>query len=628
MKTQWIHRLSGLTSVVLFLAILSAANALLTGLRWRLDLTEEKVYSLSDGTRALLGQLDRDVTLKFYFSSSLEGVPIPLKQYAQRVTELLREYEMHSRGRLTVETYDPRPDSDEEEWAQRYGVAQQTLGLLGGGPSLYIGLVGVSGGREAVIPVLSPTQEPELEYLVTRLVAEVTREKRPRIGILSSLPLMGQSPIMRGGPGGTPPWAVIQELQRLYEVVFVPATEETLPDNLDLLIVVHPVNLSEETVFAIDQYVLKGGHLLAFVDPSCLVDLERAQPEYWGRPPRDLSGFYRLLKTWGLEQDSANVVADLKFATRVRTASGNVARNVSWLSLQDEAISREEVVTRALNTLLLPVAGYFKGSPAEGLTQTVLVRTSGQAGTIPLALAEFSEDGGVQSFTSSGQPLPLAVRLQGRFKTAFPDGRPKAAVPEAGAPPPPKAEDEALKESAADGVVLLVGDADLLADRFSVRNIQFFGHTLREALNDNLNFVVNLVEQLSGNPALIGLRSRGTFSRPFTRVMELERQAQDRWRREETELQTKLQATQARFDELQAAKDPKQAYILSPEQQREIEKFRQELFATRRALKEVRKNLRQDIERLGMQLKVLNMALMPTLVGLLGLFHGWRRRRA
>ena len=624
MTNIFTKHLSGGATLLVGLAILVLLNVLASGFRWRADWTEDRVYSLSPGALDLLKSLDRDVTLKLYFTSSLEGLPAPLKQYAQRVAELLREFTLYSQGHVVLETYDPKPDSDEEEWAQRYGVEGQSLGMLGGGPELYLGLVAVSGGKESVLPVLSPAQEPELEYLVMRLISEVTRLRKPRIGLLSSVPVTGVNSMFPGGPRGMEPWLFAGELQRLYEVVPVEISDDKLPDDLDLLLVIQPANLPDGILFAMDQYLLRGGHMLAYVDPAFLSDPDLSS-EY-GRPPRDLRGFIRLINAWGLELDTEQAAADRTYATRVRTSQGTAARNVAWLSLLEEAISQDELATRSLRSLLLPVAGAIKGQPAEGLQRTTLLQTSPQAGTVPIAVAEFSEDGGAANLTPVSEALPLAIRLQGRFKTAFPAGSPVT--------PPPTGEQaaenpatNALKEAVADGVVVLVGDADILADRFAARALNFFGRNVYEPLNDNLSFTLNLVEQLSGRPELIGLRRRGSFSRPFTRVIALEREAQDRWRREETELQSKLMATQSRLEELQTSKDPNQTYIISPEQQREIEQFRKELFQTRRALKDVRKNLRQDIEQLGFRLKVINLGLMPALVGLFGMARGLNRRR-
>jgi ABC-type uncharacterized transport system involved in gliding motility auxiliary subunit len=616
-----LRKLNSTAAVLVFVGIVIAANALLAGVRWRIDLTQDKLYSLSGGTREVLGQLNRDVTLKFYASRSADAVPIMLKQYAQRVQELLEEYEASGKGRVAVETFDPQPDSDEEEWAQRYGVASQPLGMMGEGTSVYLGLVAVSGAKEAVIPFLSPEQEPQLEYQVTRLITEVTQTRKPTIGVMTALPVMGSPGMPYGGMPRTAPWLFVSELKRMYDVQLVPPASGAVATNIDTLLVIQPANMPESARYVVDQFVLRGGRLVAFVDPLCIADQETSG-DMFGSQQKDLSPFVASMKTWGLDFAPGKVVADLKYATRIMNERRVPMRNVAWLSLTGDAVASNEVATSSLESLLLVGSGVITGKPAEGLTMTTLLQTSDQAGLVDAMTARLSEDGGVTELVADPSRLPLAVRLQGTFHTAFPLGRPAPASGEEANPP--SAEPH---RTDGDGVVVLVADADLLYNRFSARSMNFLGQEFWEPLNDNLNFVVNLIEQVSGNPALIGLRSRGSFHRPFTRVQEMERAAAARWREEEKALQEKLATTQQRLGELQQRKDPKQQYILSPEQKAEIEQFRKVQFETRAALKEVRKNLRRDIDRLGLQLKVLNMAAVPALVGLLGLAIGLRRSR-
>jgi ABC-type uncharacterized transport system involved in gliding motility auxiliary subunit len=619
------HRLSGGAALLIFAGIVVAINVIFAGIRWRADLTEDRLYTLSEGTRALLKDLDRDVTLKFYASTSSEGMPIQLKQFAQRVEELLREYETDSGGRLVLETYDPTPDSDEEEWAQRYGVAGQATGMLGSGPAVYLGLVGVSGAREAVLAAISPNQEPQLEYQVTRLLYEVSRTGKAKIGVMSSLPVMGApaSPI-GGGQGHTPAWIFVNELRRTYEVETVPPDVTAIPDGISTLLLMQPKDLSDETLFALDQFVLRGGRVLGLLDPLCVADVELSgQPLFQQRG--GVESLNKLLGAWGLTLDTANVVADVKYATNLQGPSGAGTRNVDWLSLRRDAIKQGEVATTGLDNLLLIHAGHFTGEAAEGLTLTPLLHSSDRSGTVATMQAAMSADGGFAAMVPQNRELPLAVRLQGRFKTAFPEGKPTPADTEKA--DEPGSDSEALTESAGENAVILVADADLLYDRFAVRSTSFFGQTIHEPRNDNLSFVLNMVEQLTGSEALIGLRNRGTFNRPFTRVLDLERDAQERWRQEEQDLQAELQEAQARLNQLQQQKDPNQQYILSPQQQDEIKRFRKKQFETQKALKEVRKKLRRDVEQLGMTLKVINMGLMPLAVGLFGVFLGLRRRK-
>ncbi len=546
---------------------------------------------------------------------------MPFRQYAQRIQDLLREYETAGRGRLVVETYDPRPDSEEEEWAQRYGLAPQGMDLLGGGTPIYLGVVAVCGSREASIPFLAPAAEPQIEYLLTRLVTEVLQTERQRVGVLSGLPVLGApaSPFARSP--AAQPWAVISEIRRQYEITPIPPVAREIPTNVNVLVVIHPQTLSDEAAFAVDQFVLRGGRLLAFVDPFSIAgqELGGGMSQGFGLSASDLN---RLTTTWGAQLRPGSIVADVESGSPIRRGPAGVERSPLWLSLRGENLDRQEVATASLKLLVLPVAGSFELTPVEGVTATVLAKTSPGAGIVNSFSAMGEGAGVMQGFEEKGE-MPLAVRLQGRFKTAFPGGRPPSREPTA--EPLPTA--PVLQESEKPGLVILVADADLLFDRFAVRSMQAFGQVFHEPLNDNLGFALNLLEQLTGNEALIGLRSRGTFDRPFGRVLDLEKRAQERWQQEELALLGRLRQVQQRLAELQAAKSEDQQFILSPAQKQEIENFREEQFQAQRQLKEVRKNLRRDIENLGLKMKILNLALMPGLVAVFGLVHGWRRRR-
>ena len=618
---HYVKRLTSAIGLVIVLGILVTLQVIFQKVTLRKDLTEEKLYTLSAGTRTLLKSLDRDVTLKFYYSKSVEGLPIAFKQYAQRLQDLLREYQANGSGRLTVEIYDPKPDSDEEEWAQRYGLAGQGLDMLGGGPRVYLGLVAVSGSRDAAIPFIAPGDEPQIEYFVTRLISMALQAQRPRLAVMSLMPMMGKQGTY-GSPAEKQPWAVVSELQKQYDVIPLSPAVTEIPTNVNALVVVHPKDFSDETLFAIDQYVLRGGRLMVFADPLCLAAEEALGENTPGMMGPSASDLNRLTKTWGAELTAGSVVADLSMASQVKRGPGVVERMPFWLTLRGDAINRKDVSTSSLKLLMMPFAGSFKLTPIDGIQETVLVKSSGDAGIVNTFSAMGEGAHAMRGFEKKGE-LPLAIRLQGHFKTAFPDGRPKSAGERQDESPM----SPALKESVKPGVVLLVADVDLLYDRFCVRGMQIFGQTFYEPANDNLNFAINMLEQLAGNEALIGLRSRGTYDRPFTRVLALERQAQERWQEEEKNLQAKLQETQMRLNQLQAVKTEDQQYILSPEQKKEIETFRQQQFQTQRQLKEVRKNLRRDIENLGLKLKIINMALVPALVAIFGMSFGWRRKK-
>lgn len=624
MKNAMWKQTTGVIGVLACLGILVAVNYLLAGVRLRKDLTAERLFTLSASTRQLLAGLPRDVTLKFYFSQSIEDLPIPLKQYAQRVKDLLREYAQLSRGRITLETYDPRPDSTEEEWAERYGLSGQPLAMLGGGPVLYLGLVAVSGAKESVLPMLSPDNEPQLEYLVTRLVYEVTQARRPKIGVLSSLPVMGAPDMMSMRRGR--PWALVNELQKQYTVVAVPPDSRELPADLDLLLVIHPRQLGDGTLFALDQFVLRGGRLLAFLDPLSLAQRESGLSAYEdaGSERSDLN---RLTHAWGFDMDPGRMVADPVTASKIQSRNGTVQRMPAWLSLRDTGISHRDLATSPLRLLMLPFAGAFTGAPPQGVTAEPLLTTSPEAGLVAAADTGLPLDDGPDPASVSGRPLTLALRLHGTFPTAFPNGRPPGPGEPTNAPPPGPPPPPPLKVGTQPGTVVLVGDADLLYDRFCIEQQNFFGASIAQLANDNLPLALNLAEQLSGSEALISLRSRGRYERPFDRVLALETAAAKRWKEEERKLTDALRETQARLAELEQTKTTGQSFILSPEQKQALEKFRREQFQIQRQLKDVRKKLREDIEALGLRLKIVNIAAVPLLVAAFGIARGTLRKR-
>ncbi len=613
-------KISGLAGVLILLGILIAANVVIQPLRLRADVTQDKLYTLSGGTKQLLGDLDRDVTLKFYFSKSNERLPVPLKNFAGRVRDLLKEYESRSGGRLVVEEFDPKPDSDEEEWAQRYGLQGQSLDMFGVGGDLYFGIVAVSGNREAVIPILAQSAEPRLEYLLTRMVSEVASEKTAKVGLMSALPINGGGGTPYAGGGGRK-WAIVSEIQRQYEVQNVAMEVGKIPDDIDTLVVVHPAGISDATLYAIDQFVLRGGHLLAFTDPLCLTAQESANPQmqqYGMPPPQTASDLNKLINAWGLGQPSGKLAADEAAASLLQAGQGRAQRNAAWLSLHGKNINHEDVATGSLSDLMLPFAGGFEGTVSNGLQRVDLLFTEPDGFLTDTRAART----GKIDIPATTRQVALAVRLTGTFESAFPDGQPPAE-----GETNTVAKAKGLTESAEPGVVILVADADMLADRFCMQNINMFGQTMQQPRNENLSFALNMVEQLCGSEELIGLRSRNSFNRPFDRVVELEKQAAFKWQAEEQRLNEKLQQTQSRLAALQQTRQDGQQLTLSPEQEAEVKQFREEAFQTRQSLKEVRKSLRSDIEKLGTRLKALNIVLIPLLVAVFGIGRGlWIRK--
>jgi ABC-type uncharacterized transport system involved in gliding motility auxiliary subunit len=608
--------------LLVLLAVLIAVNVVARSVRLRADVTEEKLFTLSPAAADYAAKLDIPVTLKFYRTAGNQ-IPVPLKQYHQRVTDLLRAMERASDGRLVVELYDPKPDSEEEEWAQRYGLLGQPVSPDGLDGLLYMGLVAVSGTREAAIPFLAPNAEAQLEYNVARLVHEVVRREKPKVGVMSNLPVMGipRAPMMRGRPPETG-WIALRELRRHFEVSTVPADSAAIPGDLTALLVIHPARLPPATAYAIDQFVLRGGRLIVLQDPLCLAQRE-ANPELGFNPQGSGSHLNDLTAAWGVTMDG-EVVADPASASPVAFGNGQSERMPAWLTLGPERLDTGDVLTANLRALMMPFAGGFRVTPVEGVTITPLATTSPDTVLIDAFRATTPGSEKMRDAASTGA-LPLIVRLQGVFPSAFPGGAPPALDGSAPAPAP----EDHLATGNGEGVVLLVSDVDFMHDPHAFRVMNMLGQSIAEFANDNFSLLLGLVEQATGDAALVGLRSRGLLDRSFERVRELEIAARARWEAEELKLMDRLQETQRRLGELQAARadDGSMQVIISPEQQAELDRFRELRFETQQQLKDVRRNLRSDIERLGVQVKVINFAAVPLLVAVYGMARGWRRRR-
>lgn len=631
-KNKWEPLLySGLGVAAMFL-VLVALGTITSFLRVRLDLTEDRLYTLSDGTKRILSKIDTPVVIHFYRTRSSTDMPVFLKTYADRVEDLLAEYQQVARGKIEVKKFDPVPDSDAEDSARLDGIEGQVLspaGLVGAGDKVYLGLAVTCLDQKAAIPYLDPQREQLLEYDLTRAIAQVINPQKPNLGLMTALPIFGQrfSPMMPMG-GGQDPWVFLTELQRDFKVRQIELTAEKIDDDIQVLVVVHPAGISEKAQFAIDQFLLRGGKLIAFLDPLSLVDSRNAMgmQNMLQRTAQASSTLDKLLKAWGLEFDVNKVLADKEYFTQVRRRDdGRPTPEPTWLSLTPQAISREDVATADLDSLLLPAAGVFTGSPAAGLTQTVLLKSSRNSMLVDKMLAQFGGGTDIKDFKPEDKEFTLALRLTGKFKTAFPEGKPadSTAKPEDKKDEDKKADEagksEPLKEASQDGVVVLVGDTDLLYDQFCAQIQNFFGQKLIIPFNGNLSFIQNLVEQMMGDSDLIRVRSRGVQRREFEVVKNIQARAEQRYRDTIKRLEDDVAETQRKLNDLLANRDPKnQRVILPPDIQQEIANLRAKEARTNRELKEVRKQLRRDIDALETRLKWLNIAAMPALVAVAG----------
>lgn len=619
-------KLTGVIGLVVLAAIIGAANLILSNLPLRLDLTGERLYTLSKGSKAVLGKLEADVTLKFYFSSSSTEMPMQLKTYAQQVQNLLKEYERAGNGHLALEAYDPKPDSDAEEWAQRYGVEPQNVNPFG--QPVYFGLVAVCGDREETLARLSPRAESTLEYDITRLVTRVAWPERPVIGVMTSIPgVFGQppNPMMqmqrRQQPQG---WAAFTELKKDYDVREIPPTAESIDDDVKALVVLHAKDLSEKTLFAIDQFVIRGGRLIACVDPFSVMDMlaqrQQQNPMMMQMGGQDgPSTLGRLFDAWGVTFDTSKVVADLAAATKLNTGNGRAEENPAFLSLGAKNMEKGDLLVSGLTQVMFPFAGSFSFAKKDGLSFEPLVLSSAEdACLVDRQSAQFGMGAMRKELKPTGAQYTLAARLSGTFRTAFPKG-PDYVEGSTNAVPKVTAEGK--------GSVVLFGDSDFLADDFCVQVMNTIFGPIAQPVNDNLVLFSNVIEQYAGREELIGVRSRGPSNRPFAKVDALEAKAMAKWQAKQEAFEQELEQTQQRLMALQKQKTGNERLILSKEQQEEIAKLRKAQADTRRQLKNVRKELTGDIDRLGLTLKVVNICLVPLLVVLFGILHGLRRRK-
>jgi ABC-type uncharacterized transport system involved in gliding motility auxiliary subunit len=602
------------------IAVLIAANFIISALNLRVDLTQGSVYTLSPGTRSILSKLEAPVKIRYYYSQGGSALPVGLKTFAKRVEDLLGEYKRAGGDKVIIEKLNPEPDSDAEDSATLDGVDGQ---LTNTQEKFYLGLAVSFLDQRAALPVLAPDREQLLEYDITRAISRVASTVKPVVGVMSALPVMGQplNPMRKQQP--TEPWTLITELQNVFTVKKVELNADKIPDDIKVLLVIHPRDIPETTEFALDQFVLRGGKMIAFLDSFAYFDQQPDMQNPLGGTAAGQSTFYRLLKQWGLGMEMGKVVADLTYA------SGAGPRILpTLLTLPQDALNKDDVATSQTGTLLVPFGSVFTGKPAAGLTQTVLAQTSPNSMLVDLIIATLSGEPSTRGFQPSGSPYPLAIRLNGKFKTAFPEGKPKPyAPPSKDKPKAEEVKDTALKETAKDNSVVLVSDVDMLTDNAAVEVQEVFGQRLVVPRNGNLNFAQSLVEQVAGDFDLSGLRSRAAFTRPLTVIQKMESRAQQSYLGKIKELEDSLMQTQEKLAALQKQRGATQSTILTPEQQAEVDNFRKKATEAKRDLKELRKNLRVESETLQFWTKVVNIGAIPLLVILLGIMLAAARRR-
>lgn len=617
---------------------------------WKTDLTEDKLYSISPGSVAVLKAMDEPITARLYFSKKLGEMAPSYARYFDRVRTLLEDFQRISGGKLQLEILDPEPFSDAEDQAVAAGLSGRRLNAEG--EMGYFGLTAANSTDDReVIGFFSPDRENFVEYDITKLVHSLSNPKKHVVGLITSLPLDGGQNPMTQQP--TPPWIIMSQIREFFDVEIIDQAAKEIPARIDVLLVAQPTQLTPEAAYAIDQYVLKGGKLLALIDPMA----ETAQFELMEKQGEGRAELAKLLKSWGIDFDPKKTAADIRYARRVqfgRGSEGAVTDFVAWLTLDKSAIDQRDVLSSGIETLSLASAGIL--TPAEGATTTVtpVITTSTEAMEVDTQKVGMAADpvALLRDYAPGGKPLMLAARISGEAKSAFPNGVSNPDVKEGDAKPAADANatagdqnetsaDKPDESKAATDVAkpapghvasgrvnaIVVADTDLLADRFWVESRQMLGQEFVMPTASNGAFIVGALENLTGSDALIALRGRGIKERTFTLVEGLRRDAERKFREKEEALTARLKSVEQELEKLQTTGSGGNV-IASDQERAAIERFTREMLETRRELRQVKLALSQSIDRLDGWLKFANIALVPLLIAAGGVgWSLWRTRR-
>ena len=601
----------------IFFAFTMLNNALFSSAR--IDLTENKLYTLTLGTRDLIAEIDEPIKFRFFFSQRASEDLTALRAYARRVQELLEEYQALAGGSINLEIIDPEPFSEEEDLAAQFGL--QSVPVNNAGDELYFGLVGTNSvDDQLIISFFQPDKEEFLEYDISRIIHQLNSSRKPKVGLLSSLKIQGD--IDTSTFQTTPAWVVIDQLTQQYEVVDVAMDATELPRDMQLLIIVHPKSLSDATLFAIDQFAMAGGRVLLFVDP--LAEMERRPP---GAMPTEPASDFSLLSNWGMQLRADTVLADSVAALNVGGSNGQPVRHLGILGLSAENFNSDDVSLASLESINVTTSGILDmvGRPESRID--ILIQSSENA--MPMASTEFQSltdpEQLLKTFVPTGERYTIAARISGKAVTAYPEGVDFETVP--GADPEVEVEGQGQVESTRDTQlhqavltgtdklnVIVVADTDILTDRLWVQVQNFFGQTIASPWANNGDFVLNSVDNLLGGSELISIRSRGRFSRPFTVVESLRLAAQSKYQKSADTLQRELEETEAELNEVESSQSDQNLLALSPEQEQAITQFQDEKLRIRKQLRDVRHQLDKDIEGLGATLKLINIIVLPLLL--------------
>ena len=638
-------RLALVLLAVLFVAGVSLSDRLLR--HARLDLTEEGAFTLAEDSKRVVREIDEPIVLRFYFSSRIAREVPQVGVYARHVRDLLEEFAALSDGKIELRIFDPEPFTDAEDRADSFGL--QGLPVDRTGERVFFGLAGTNSTDDVeLVPFFDEARERDLEYDIARIVHSLANPERPAVGLITGLPIAG-SPMSQSGRGQNDAWAIYNLLLASVDVRQIISTATSVPEGVDVVVLVHPKRLTDETLYALDQFVLRGGKLLVFVDPHSEGEAQHPENRRRGMPPGGLaSNLERLFAAWGIEVPPGKLAGDSALGRRVQVPDRSRTRLMAvdyplWLGIDKRGILPGDSISADLTLLNFASPGHILVTESGGAAVTPLVTTSKGGGTVPVSLVQGPIDplAVVHAFEPAEQPLVLAARLTGEVDTAFPDGPPEPEAPDEGdkaadsetesGDEEEKAAWEALKaahlaRSSAPMDVVAVADVDMLADPMWMVEGTMGDGRVGQAVADNAAFFLNAVENMTGRDDLVSLRSRGSFQRPFTLVEDIRREAESKHRAKERELLDRLEEALGRLNRLERDPAAEDQVVLTTAQTDSLKTLRADVVRLRRELRDVQHRLRRDVEALTSWLELVNIALVPALVALFALVVAYVRR--
>ena len=638
-------RLALVLLAVLFLAGVTLSDRLLR--HARLDLTEEGAFTLAGDSRRVAKGIDEPVVLHFYFSSRIAREIPQVGVYARHVRDLLEEFVAVSDGKIELQVFDPEPFTDAEDRADAFGL--QGLPVDRTGERVFFGLAGTNSTDDVeLIPFFDETRERDLEYDIARIVHSLANPERPAVGLITGLPIAG-SPMSQSGRGRNDAWTIYNLLLASVDVRQIISTATSVPEGVDVVVLVHPKQLTDETLYALDQFVLRGGKLLVFVDPHSEGEAQHPENLRRGMPPGGFaSSLGRLFEAWGIEMPAGELAGDTSLARRVQAPDRSRTRLMAvdyplWLGIDKRGISGVDSVSAELSLLNIASPGHIRLLDSAGASVTPLVTTSGDGGTVPVSLLQGPVDplAVLHAFKPAGEPLVLAARLSGEVESAFPEGPPEPKAEDDGEQAAdgdkPEIDDEAraarealkaahLARSTAPMDVIAVADVDMLSDPMWMVESPLDGGRTGQAVADNAAFFLNAVENMTGRDDLVSLRSRGSFQRPFTLVEDIRREAESKHRAKEKELLDRLEEALQRLNRLERDPAAEEQVVMTTAQTDSLRSLRADVIRLRRELRDVQHRLRRDVEALTSRLELVNIALVPALVAVFAVAVAYARR--